>query len=198
MKSARGLATLLLALTLAAACGGSEKKSTAEPTPSATPAEATEGGKAAAKAWLSKVCPAIKAYTGPKEPEVAENASLADRRNALVGFYDAGAKTTEQLVRELEAAGEPEMQNGKEIAAAWKGAFDGLAQAFAKAKTDAEGLSTTDEDAFVTAAVKITDDLEKSLLTMAETLKGLREGTVPSADLEAVVDEVPECADVLR
>lgn len=175
MRTPRALVPLLLLgpLLLLAACGGG-------PSPAA---------------WATSVCAALT-------PWRSEIGSLTQRAQAQMDAATTPAQAKENLVRLLAGAeqasetarslvaeaGVPDVDGGEAVAHSFVESLRAARDAYGKAKTTVEGLSTGDAKAFydgvIAAMTTLTDEYGESALDT---------GKLRSTELQRAFDEVPEC-----
>jgi hypothetical protein len=172
------LGALVLSVALAA-CGGS-----------------SSSGVSAAD-YVKSICQAV----GPFEKDVqarsqaisnlGSGASAAQGKKALQDFLSAVVADTDQALNKLKAAGNPNVNNGKQIETAIVQAFTTLKTALQTANKSASALPTSSPEAFKTAAQQLGSTITSSMSSIGSSLNNLK-----SADLEAAAKKEPACQSI--
>jgi hypothetical protein len=180
----RPLCTALVVLALAAlisACGsggGGSKDSSS--------------GVSAAQ-YVKAICTAV----GPFERDVAARSnalnsakltSAAQGKKAVQDFLTAVKSDTNQTLTKLQAAGTPDVQNGKTISNTIVSAFSQLKTAIGTALVQAQNLSTKSPQEFQKGATALGATVQSSLGGISTSL-----GKLKSADLEKAAAKEPAC-----
>jgi hypothetical protein len=173
MRTPRALLPLLLLGLLLGACAGG-------PSP---------------HAWATSVCAALT-------PWRSEIGSLTQRAQAQMDAATTPRQAKENLVRllggaeraseaaraQVSAAGVPDVDGGEAVANSFVESLGTARDAYGKARTTVEGLSTGDAKAFydgvIAAMATLTEEYGKSALDT---------GKLRSPELQRAFDEVPEC-----
>jgi hypothetical protein len=143
--------------------------------------------------YVKAICTAV----GPFEKDVAARSnalnsakltSASQGKKAVQGFLSAVSDDTDQALSRLQAAGTPNVSNGKTISTTIVGAFKSLKSAIASALTQANSLSTTSPQAFRDGANKLGGTVRSSLGGISQSL-----GKLKSADLEKAAAKEPSC-----
>jgi hypothetical protein len=146
-----------------------------------------------AGSYVKAICSSI----GPFEKDVQARAgalnlsaitNVSQGKTALVGFLDAMVTDTDKAVTQLKAAGNPDVKNGKAIAAGVVSAFTKLKQALQTAANQAKSLPTSSPDAFKTAATTLGTTVRTTISTIGGSLNGLK-----SSQLESAAAKDPTC-----
>jgi hypothetical protein len=181
----RPLYTALAVLAIAAlvsACGGSSGGS----------GGSSSSGVSAAD-YVKAICTAV----GPFEKDVAARSnklntakltSAAEGKKAVQEFLTAVSSDTDQALTKLQAAGTPDVTNGKTISTTIVAAFKQLQTAIGTALTQAKNLSTTSPEAFQKGATALGGTVQGSLSGISTSL-----GKLKSADLEKAAAKEPAC-----
>jgi hypothetical protein len=120
----------------------------------------------APRAWSSSVCTALTDWAGELEDlsgrlEPPENATRKQFKAALVDFLDGAVDASDTLIEDIEAAGYPEVEDGKAVAKVFKGGMTRSRAIFAKALRDAEKLPTTSAAEFEAKGRRIERALDR-------------------------------------
>ena len=181
----RPLCTALAVLAIAAmvsACGGSSGGSGGSSSSGVT-----------AAAYVKAICTAV----GPFEKDVAARSnalnsakltSAAQGKKAVQDFLSAVSSDTDQALTKLQAAGTPNVANGKTISTTIVAAFKQLKTAIGTALTQAQNLSTSSPQAFQKGATTLGSTVQSSLGGISTSL-----GKLKSADLEKAAAKEPAC-----
>ena len=180
----RPLCTALAVLAIAAlvsACGSSGSSGSS-----------SSSGVTAAQ-YVKSICTAV----GPFEKDVAARSNklnaakltnAAQGKKAVQDFLTAVSTDTDQALTKLQAAGTPNVTNGKAISTTIVSAFKQLKTAIGTALTQAKNLSTTSLQAFQKGATALGSTVQGSLGGISNSL-----GKLKSADLEKAAAKEPAC-----
>jgi hypothetical protein len=182
----RPLRTALAVLAVAAlisACGGGGSSGSSG---------SSSSGVSAAD-YVKAICTAV----GPFEKDVAARSnalnsakltSAAQGKKAVQDFLAAVSTDTDQALTKLQAAGTPNVSNGKAISTTIVAAFKQLQTAIGTALTQAKNLSTSSPQAFQKGATALGGTVQSSLSGISTSL-----GKLKSADLEKAASKEPAC-----
>ena len=143
--------------------------------------------------YVKAICTAV----GPFEKDVAARSnklntakltSAAQGKKAVQDFLTAVSTDTDQALTKLQAAGTPDVTNGKTISTTIVAAFKQLQTAIGTALTQAKNLSTTSPEAFQKGATALGGTVQSSLSGISTSL-----GKLKSADLEKAAAKEPAC-----
>jgi hypothetical protein len=143
--------------------------------------------------YVKAICTAV----GPFEKDVAARSnalnsakltSAAQGKKAVQDFLSAVSNDTDQALTKLQAAGTPDVSNGKAISTAIVGAFKQLQTAIGTALTQAKNLDTSSPQAFQKGATALGSTVQSSLGGISTSL-----GKLKSADLEKAAAKEPAC-----
>jgi type VI protein secretion system component VasK len=147
-----------------------------------------------AAAYVKSICTAVV----PFERDVATRstalglASLstpAQGKHAIQGFLSAVATDTNRALTRLQAAGTPNVSNGKTLASTVVAAFAALRSAVARALVQADALPTTSPAAFKAGATGLGSTVRSSMGGIDASL-----GKLKSVELEKAAAHEPACA----
>jgi type IV pilus biogenesis protein CpaD/CtpE len=180
----RPLRTALVVLAAAAlsACGSSGSSGSGG-----------SSGDVTASQYVKAICTAV----GPFEKDVAARSnalnsakltSASQGKKAVQGFLTAVSADTDQALSKLQAAGTPNVANGKTISSTIVSAFTQLKNAIGSAVTQANNLSTSSPQAFQKGATRLGGTVQSSLGGISSSL-----GKLKSADLEKAAANEPAC-----
>ncbi len=164
-KHAKTLVCLVAATLVLAGCG-SKKTVSAETYMTGL---CTEIGD-----WLH----AVQARSGEIGNELTPGMGPADGKKVLAGFLDDVIALSQKAVDGIEAKGVPDVENGDQIAAALKGAFEQAKGIFQDARAKVDDLPTDDPAAFQRAATDLGSSIQKASNRIGSSL-----GTVKSPEL---------------
>ena len=180
----RPLCTALAVLAIAAlvsACGSG-----------GSGGSSSSSGVSAAE-YVKGICTAV----GPFEKDVAARSnalnsakltSAAQGKKAVQDFLTAVSTDTDRALTKLQAAGTPNVANGKAISTTIVAAFKQLKTAIGTALTQAKNLSTSSPQAFQKGATALGGTVQSSLSGISTSL-----GKLKSADLEKAAAKEPAC-----
>ncbi len=170
----RRLTVAVLAVgTLLAGCGGSSSSS-------------SSSSKVSAADYVKSVCSVI----GPFERSVqarsnqlnlASIKSAAQGKTALQNFLNDVASDTSKAVTQLQAAGVPDVTNGKQISTGIVNAFTQVKGSLTSAASRAGSLPTASPQAFKTAAAALGSGVQTSMNNIGTSLGGLKSPTLEAA-----------------
>jgi hypothetical protein len=143
--------------------------------------------------YVKAICTAV----GPFEKDVAARSnalnsakltSPAQGKTAVQSFLTAVSADTDKALSRLQAAGTPNVDNGKKISTTIVGAFKDLRQAIGSASHQAKSLSSTSPQAFKDGANALGGTVRSSLSGISNSL-----GKLQSADLAKAAAKEPSC-----
>lgn len=181
----RPVRTALVVLALAAlvsACGSGGGGGSSD----------SSSGVSAAQ-YVKGICTAV----GPFERDVAARSnalnsakltSAAQGKKAVQDFLTAVSSDTDRALTKLQAAGTPNVSNGKTISTTIVGAFKQLKTAISTALDQAKNLSTSSPQAFQKGATALGGTVQSSLGGISTSL-----GKLKSAELEKAAAKEPAC-----
>jgi hypothetical protein len=174
MPLVRRFAPSLLAVVLIAGCGGSGVK----------PAT-----------WARSVCTALTpwrnqltALTDQTQRQLTSSTTATQAKQNLIGLLAGAEQASETARQRVAAAGTPDVDQGKEIAARFVASLKAARDAYAHARGTVAGLDVADAQAFYAAVATAFDKLQHEYAASA-----LDTDKVTSAPLRKAFNEVPEC-----
>jgi len=185
----RPLCTALAVVAIAAllsACGSSGSSGSGG-------SSGSSSSSVSAAEYVKAICTAV----GPFEKDVAARSNklntaklttAAQGKMAVQDFLTAVSSDTDQALTKLQAAGTPDVANGKTISTTIVAAFKQLQTAVGTALTQAKNLSTTSPQAFQKGATALGATVQSSLSGISTSL-----GKLKSADLEKAAAKEPAC-----
>ncbi|WP_027341885.1 hypothetical protein [Hamadaea tsunoensis] len=173
-RCAPGLAAVaLLASTLLTACGGGPP----------------------ARVWAASVCTALQPWRtelGNLTTKAQEQANAAPNpaqaKENLVRLFDGAEKTTDAARSKVEAAGIPDVANGRTIAQGFVATLTAVRDAYGHAKTGIGGLTSSDPKTFSDGVAGVLNTLNTEWQQSSPDVTRL-----DSVELRKAFDEVPEC-----
>jgi hypothetical protein len=187
----RPLRTALAVLTVAALISGCGSGGSSSSSGSSSSASSSSGVSAAE--YVKAICTAV----GPFEKDVAARSnalnsakltSAAQGKKAVQNFLTAVSTDTDRALTKLQAAGSPNVDNGKAISTTIVAAFGQLKTAVGTALTQAKNLSTSSPQAFQKGATALGGTVQSSLSGISTSL-----GKLKSADLEKAAAKERAC-----
>lgn len=175
---------IVAALTLAAvsACGGGE--------------EAASG--ASPEEWSADVCGALNDWKNDLEQganelqdTAANTTSIAEGRDLIVDFLDTTVTRTDQMLSEVEAAGNPAVDNGEAIAHDFNEELAKIKPVFEDAREKAAALPD-DPQAFVQGAQEIGTSMASAGGAVGAQLEATTE-KFDAPELEEAFNETAAC-----
>jgi hypothetical protein len=117
--------------------------------------------------------------------------SIAEARQLLVDYLDESITGTDQLLDQLEAAGDPAVENGDEIGQTLRTEFATAKPALQNARKKAAALPD-DPQAFATGAAKIGTELNAIISEVGGQLDATL-GQFDTPELGRAMQDVPAC-----
>jgi hypothetical protein len=178
MRAVRGSSLLALAATavVLAGCGSSSTSSSS--------------GVSAAQ-YAKTICTAVNSFQKDAQSRVgtlSASTNLAAHKQALQAAFAAVAADAGQALSQLQAAGVPNMTNGKATSAALIAGFSQVKNALSHAAILVGRLPTTSQSAFKSGATPIAAAVEASLANLGNSLSGLK-----SPDFDKAAAAEPAC-----
>ncbi|MEV6694514.1 hypothetical protein AB0M35_23880 [Micromonospora sp. NPDC051196] len=172
--AARMLTVVLATLVLLTGCGSSG------PSP---------------RAWAASVCSALTPWraeisklTSSTDQQMTAQTTPAQAKENLVRLFGGAEQASEDARRKVEQAGVPTVENGAEIAEGFRTSLASMRDAYGRARTTIDGLSTGEAGVFYggvqTAVETLQQDYDASALDTSR---------LNSEELKRAFDEVPEC-----
>ncbi len=128
--------------------------------------------KVSADEYVSKVCDSVVSWQRDIQSEGEQFGNLLDSAAAtgdleamrvrIIGFADGVVMETKQMQRQIEAAGEPDVEHGGAIAGELNRAMRGLVAALENVAMQAEQLPLDDENAFFEQAQMLSGAVSRS------------------------------------
>ena len=180
------LLACVLAATLAAACGGGGGGGGATSTgPSTVPVND----------WLNSVCTAAGKWqkTLLQTPNVSNPTDLTATKNTISTYLGGVVAATGTFGTEVNAAGVPDTEDGQAIASSFNSSISTLETAFKQAKSDVDGLSTSDSAALVSGLQKVGTELTQAATKLSTDFDTLSKEH-PAADLSGAAKDIPACS----
>ena len=147
------------------------------------------------KTWAKRVCQALKPWTSTittltkqTQAQMAKVTTPDQAKVTLVNLLDEEASASAKARDKLLAAGTPDVDNGKDIAARFGAALASAEQSYATARDTIHKLSTENSEKFY-------DGVTKAINTLNTQYKAgaLDTSKVRSEQLQQAFDTVPEC-----
>jgi hypothetical protein len=157
------------------------------------------GDSVSAGEYASSICTgvdewfqAIQAQTEQLTDAAADlEGDLDGAKESIEGYIDDVIVATDALLEEVDAAGEPDVENGAEVAAALEEGFENVKGEFEQAKEDIGAVSTDDPEEFTAEFERIGGRLQDGS-AMEEAFAGLEEFS-DNEELDAAFDEEESC-----
>jgi hypothetical protein len=165
--------TVLLALT--AGCGGSG---------------------VSAKAWWEDVCGGLVKWQNvlTEQPEIPQN-DLVAAKTATTDLLTLAVTSTDELIRTIDQAGEPDVKGGADIAREYKKAIGGVRDALTTVKTSVEGLDPNDQQKFLDGMAAIGTDFQQAVQATGAAFDAIGK-KYKSSELNRAASEVEACKEV--
>jgi hypothetical protein len=153
------------------------------------------GGGPPARVWAASVCTALQPWRielGSLTTKAQEQANAAPNpaqaKENLIRLFDGAQKSTESARHKVEAAGVPDVDNGRKIAQSFVATLAAVRDASGHAKTGIDGLTSADPKTFSDGVAAVLTTLNKEYAQSAIDVTQL-----DSVELRKAFDEVPEC-----
>jgi hypothetical protein len=147
------------------------------------------------RAWAASVCSAltpwrseITTFTTRAQEQTPHSATPEQAKETLLRMLEDARDSSERARSKVAAAGVPEVEGGKEVAAGMTESLRKVRDAYGKARDTIKDLPTADDNAFyegVTAAMKT--------LQAEYAASALDTSKLHSPELQEAFAEVPEC-----
>jgi hypothetical protein len=124
------------------------------------PAGAVPSKEVSPERWARSVCSSLTDWIDEIEDLASDVGTAAgddidEAQELLVDFLDDAVKSTNGLLKRLNRAGTPDVEDGGAIARTFKRGFKDAREIFADGRDAAEDLSTDDPGEFATEAAEI-------------------------------------------
>lgn len=164
---------------------------------SAAPSAST-GAKTSPTTYADHICTAVGTWVHTLQDssngiakQIAPGTPPARAKEALQSLLSSSVAASEAIVKELHAAGTPEVANGDHIATSLLEAFEHATTALAHVRETITRLPTSDRRAFLTATKSVSADVRASLSGLFSGLAPLR-----SPALQKAAATAPACATI--
>ena len=179
MRTRIGLVAAVAALALVAVgCGGSDSESDADPT----------------AAWASGFCSAVTTWTDELQTITS---SFSDTSNLSQDGLESAAEdvrtSTEQLVDDLKELGAPETEGGEQVKSSLDSLSTTLETESGTIEETVQGISGITD--IPTAVTTISTSLSAMGTAFSDTLQTIEDADA-SNELQAALEDSPECADI--
>ena len=148
-----------------------------------------------ARVWAASVCSALSPWraeldslTTKAQQQANAAPNSAQAKENLVRLFDGAQKSTEAARSKVEAAGVPDVDNGKKIATSFVATLAAVRDAYAHAKDGVSGLGVDDPKTFSDGVATVLTTLNSEYAKSSTDLTNL-----DSVELKKAFDEVPEC-----
>ena len=145
--------------------------------------------------YANDLCTALTGWTETLRDRQAElqeggepGTTPQEDRAALQSFVDGAVEASDTLVDEVEAAGVPDIDNGDEVADAFREAVVETRSELEAAQDDVGEIPTDTPDAYQAAVDDFVTDLRATLEGIDEHLEGLE-----APELDMALDEASAC-----
>ena len=147
------------------------------------------------RAWAANVCSALTPWraeiatlTSRAQEQTPNSATPEQAKDTLVRMLEGARDSSERARGKVEAAGIPEVEGGKEVAAGMTDSLRKMRDAYGKARDTIKALPTADTAAFYDAVATAMATLQTEYSASALDTSKLR-----SPELQQAFEEVPEC-----
>jgi hypothetical protein len=146
-----------------------------------------DGGKSASD-YAKDACSAAKAWvdslrSGSDEIDrtLGPGSSPAEGKKALQKFLGDAVGSTDKFAKDVDAAGTPDVDGGKEAAEALQSGADQAKGVMETALKQADALPTGNTGAFVTAARQLGTSTNRALDSVGDAIRGARSDELSKA-----------------
>jgi hypothetical protein len=147
------------------------------------------------KEWTATVCAAMTPWrkqitdlNGKAQKQMASAKSAAQTQDTLVTLLHGGEEASEKARKAVEDAGEPDVDNGEQIAKQFTDSLTAIRDAYGHAGRAIGALPTTNNDDFYDGVVDVITRMNQ------EYAAGVLDVTkLESAELRRAFDENPAC-----
>jgi hypothetical protein len=165
---------------LVTGCGGGGAKK-------ASPGEYVSTICTSINTWQTGVALKSKALSTLYQ-RITANPDLKQIKVEVIAFVNGLIKSTEKLQTNIEAAGEPDVDNGAEIEMKLNNGVAGLVKALKAAKARAMTIPTNDAAAFAGGVQSLVASFTRALSSLGSSLS-----TLKSPELKAAAAKDPTC-----
>jgi len=146
-----------------------------------------------AGSYVKAVCNSVRGWAqdNPTKSSALDLSTITDTKQgkiAIEGFFNSAVTDTGNVVSQLQAAGTPNVSNGKQISTALVSSFSQIHAALDRGKTAAKSLPTNSPTAFRNAGQQLANGVRQSLSGIGAGLSGLK-----SSQLENAAKSEPAC-----
>jgi hypothetical protein len=177
------LALAVAALAAAAGCGGGGGGSSNTVTP---------------EAWSASVCGAVSGWVEDLQADsaafgdtVSDASSISDVRDQMVEFIDGTIERTDEMLNEVEAAGQPDVEDGGDIADLFQEQLTKFKTALEEARATAEDLPD-DQAGFAQGAQEIGATMTSVGTEIGQGFEAVQD-KYHSEELRAAFEAEPAC-----
>lgn len=145
--------------------------------------------------YANDLCTALTQWTdtlrdrqAELQEEAGSGAAPQDSREALQRFVDGAVDASEQLVDDVDAAGVPDIDDGEEVADAFREAVEETLSQIEEAQAGVGDIPTDTPSAYRTA-------VDEFLTELQSTLEGIDEHVqdIDAPELDMALDEASAC-----
>ncbi|HEY0002878.1 MAG TPA: hypothetical protein VGB74_20660 [Actinoplanes sp.] len=148
-----------------------------------------------ARAWAASVCTTLEPWrteigslTSRAQQQMSALTTPGQAKENLTRLF-AGAETASERARAgVAKAGVPDVEDGADIADGFLGSLAAMRDAYGKARTGIQALSTAPAETFYEQVTKVVQQLQADY-----DASSLDTSNLNSEELKAAFDEVPEC-----
>ncbi len=183
--------SLVILVTVLAACGGGATPSATSPTGSHGPSPTGTSPKA----YVAAVCGAVlgwvdsvNALSGSLPAQLSSAHSAKKTKRIFTDYLHRVVQDTDAMVAQAKAAGAPAVANGQDVHRKLTETLDTIRTSFAEAEAKGKKLSTNDPVALAKGIEQVERDLSSELLGVEDIL-----AFSDSADLALAAGSEPSC-----
>jgi hypothetical protein len=153
-------------------------------------------GAHGARAWAASVCTTLEPWrteigslTTRAQQQMTAKTTPGQAQENLSRLFGGAEDASEKARAGVAKAGAPDVDNGKQIADSFTGSLAAMRDAYGRARTGIQGLSTKDpSESFYQKVTTVVAQLQADY-----SASGLDTSKLNSEELQEAFDEVPEC-----
>jgi hypothetical protein len=148
-----------------------------------------------ARAWAVSVCTALGPWrteigtlTARTQQQMTANTTPAQAKENLMRLFGGAETASEKARAGVQKAGIPDVARGDQVARSFTASLGAVRDAYGRARTGIEALSTTPAKTFYTEVEAVVDKLNQDY-----SASQIDTSRLDSAELKQAFDDVPEC-----
>ena len=148
-----------------------------------------------ARAWATSVCKTLAPWraeigslTTRTQQQMTTRTTPGQAKENLMTLFGGARDASEKARAGIARAGDPDVSNGKQIAAGFVGSLAAMRDAYGRARTGIGALDIVPVEGFYTQVGKVVDKLNQDYQASSLDTSNLK-----SQELKEAFDEVPDC-----